>query len=418
VNDVNTFSAHYGLPLLNSSNFQQIVSPGTSNFPENRFDPQGWFGEETLDVEWVHAMAPGAKIVFAGGLNSQVPLDHALIDMIDNHRADVISNSWGIYGEANAPGQMRADEQAFEQAAAEGITVLFSSGDNGDVASITGLAQGSWPATSPYVTAVGGTSLALHDPSGSKDEWGWGTYISTLSGSTMSSGGASVTGTGWTPWPPPFVYGSGGGISVHFAQPSYQAGVVPTSLASTTTTASGATVTFASPHRVVPDISLDADPNTGVLVGETYQVSGDTLIDQGCTPLGGGYEYCERRLGGTSLASPLMAGIVALVDQAREAAGNGPIGFLNPAIYSLGYGSGAIRDVLAPASPTAVLRNTGSTGQTTTARTINSVPQGTTGPVTEGADSSLRTTANWDDVTGLGTPWAPNFVSALVNWQP
>jgi subtilase family serine protease len=417
VSDVNTFSQHYGLPLLNNSNFQQLGVPGTANFPENRFDPQGWFGEETLDVEWVHVMAPGAKIVFAGGQNSDVPLDHALINMIDNHTADIITNSWGIYGEPNAPGHIKADEQAFEQAAAEGISVLFSSGDDGDVAALTGLAQGSWPATSPYVTAVGGTSLALHDASGAKDEWGWGTYTATLTGSTMSNSGTAVTGTAWEPWPPTFLYGAGGGISVNFLQPGYQAGVVPTAVATSTTRADGSTVRFNSPHRVIPDIAMDADPNTGVLVGETYQISGDALIDAGCTPLGNGYEYCERRLGGTSLASPLFAGVVALVDQARKSAGKGPIGFLNPALYSTGSASAAIRDVLAPSAPTAVLRNTGATGQSTTLRTINSVPEGTTGPVIEGADTSLRTTAGWDDVTGLGTPWAPDFVTALVNWS-
>ena len=74
-----------------------------------------------------------------------------------------------------------------------------------------------------------------------------------------------------------------------------------------------------------------------------------------------------------------MAGIVALVDQAREQAGKGPIGFLNPAIYSLGSGSTAIRDVLPPGSPTAILRNSGdSSGIDDQLRTINSVPVGTT----------------------------------------
>jgi subtilase family serine protease len=59
VDDVNRFSANYGLPLLNASNFKQIVVPGTFNFPENQFDPAGWYGEESLDIEWVHAIAPG-----------------------------------------------------------------------------------------------------------------------------------------------------------------------------------------------------------------------------------------------------------------------------------------------------------------------------------------------------------------------
>ena len=413
VDDVNRFSANHGLPPLTSANFQQIVSPGKYNFPENRFDPRGWYGEESLDVDWVHAMAPDATIIYAGGQNSNAPLDHALIQLIDSHSVDIVTNSWGIDGEPKQYGHIQADERAFEQAATEGISVLFSSGDSGDVAASTGLAQGSWPATSPFVTAVGGTSLGLKDASGSKVEYGWGTYKSTLQGTVIAPDGTSVSGTAWSPWPAAYQYGSGGGISLNFAQPFYQAGVVPAALATSTTTATGATVTFASPHRVSPDISMDADPNTGALYGETYAVSGNALIDAGCTPLPNKQEYCERRIGGTSLASPLFAGMLALVDQARFASGKGPIGFVNPAIYHVGSGSAAITDVQAPTSPTGVLRNVGATGGVTTLRTLNSQPTGTTGPVIEGADSSLRTTNGYDDVTGLGTPSGSAFVAAL-----
>lgn len=417
VQDVNRFSANYGLPQLTSSNFQQIVVPGIYNFPENRFDPQGWYGEESLDVEWVHAMAPDATIVYAGANNSNAPLDHALIQMIDNHLVDIVTNSWGYTGEPNQYGHVQATERAFMQAAAEGISVLFSSGDEGDVAAATGIAQASYPASSSYVTAVGGTSLAVYDASGGKDEWGWGTYGSTLQGSTTSANGTVVTGTGWSPWPPTYRYGSGGGVSLHFPQPSYQAGVVPNSLSTRTTTASGQPVTLGTPHRVVPDISMVADPNTGVLVGETYKVSGDPLIDAGCTPLGNNLEYCERRIGGTSLSSPLFAGVLALVDQARFQAGRGAVGFVNPLLYNgtpIGgpHSMAAIEDVLPPSSPTAVLRNAGATGTTTTLRTINSTVDAN-GNVIEGADSSLRTTPNYDDVTGLGAPWAPAFVQSL-----
>ncbi|MBN9387514.1 MAG: S8/S53 family peptidase [Chloroflexi bacterium] len=425
VQDVNLFSAHYGLPLLDSSNFQQVVVPGTYNFPENRYDPQGWYGEESLDVDWVHAMAPGATIVYAGGQNSNQPLDHALIHLIDNNMVDIITNSWGITGEYTKNyGHIQADEKAFMQAAAQGISVLFSSGDDGDVAASRGLAMGSWPATSPWVTAVGGTSLALKDATGAKSEWGWGTYFSGLQGATISPNDYplnfpgtystthfAVNGSGWSPWPPGFLYGSGGGISLTFAQPDYQKGVVPTTLATSTTTASGQTVTFSSPHRVVPDVSMVGDPNTGVVYGETYAISGDTSIDAGCTKLTNQTEYCERRIGGTSLSSPLFAGVLALAVQANH----GRVGFVNPALYKLGSGNGAIVDVMPPTSPTALLRNTGTaTNPKTTLRTINSVPVGTSGQVVEGADSSLRTTAGWDDVTGLGTPYVPLLVQSLT----
>lgn len=408
--DLNLYSAHYGLP---QTTIEQHVTPGIYNFPENLLDPQGWYGEESLDVDAVHAIAPEATLVYAGGNNSFSPLDHALIDMIDNHRADIITNSWGIYGDPQQFGHVKSDELAFMQAAATGISVLFSSGDNGDVAAITGLAQGSWPSTSPYVTAVGGTSLMLQNAGGTKQEYGWGTYKSTLLGASSTDGYRTVTGTGWSPWPPSFVYGSGGGISRIFAQPAYQQGVVPTALATQAATASGATYTYSSPHRVTPDVSMVGDPNTGLLYGETYAISGDPLIDAGCTTLSARLEYCERRIGGTSLSSPLFAGVLALVDQARAANGLGTVGFVNPALY--GTARAGLVDVLAPATPTAVLRNAevDPTTLTTSLRTINSVPVGTTGPVIEGADTSLRTTSGYDNVTGLGTPAVMALVAAL-----
>ncbi|MDP9233813.1 MAG: S53 family peptidase [Actinomycetota bacterium] len=419
VADVNRFSDTYGLPdLVPGQNFTQIVHPGTYKVGESILDPQGWYGEESLDVEWVHALAPRANIIYAGANNNEVPLDHALESLIDSNRADIITNSWGVDGEYLAPGHLFAEEASFEQAAAQGISVLFSSGDNGDVAAQTGIAQGSWPATSPFVTAVGGTSLGVRNAGGSKYEWGWGTYKSLLDGSDNQTG-STVTGDAWDPWPPYFLYGSGGGISLHFAQPGYQAGVVPNDIATTTTTLSGQTITFSSPHRVTPDISLVGDPNTGALYGQTYDVSGDPYIDRGCTPLPGNQEYCLRRIGGTSLSSPLFAGVLALVNQAR----GDRLGFANPVLYAISPSSpgshGAIEDVLAPTSPTAVLRNQedyepdGTPVLHTSLRTINSTPTDTTGPVIEGADTSLRTTRAWDDVTGLGTPYVPNLVAAL-----
>jgi subtilase family serine protease len=347
-----------------------------------------------------------------------MPLDHALIHLIDSGLADIIINSWGVFGDALPFGHVQADERAFMQAAAQGISVLFSSGDDGDVAALVGLGSGSFPASSPYVTAVGGTSLGVLDASGNKLEWGWGSYTSTLQGAIIQTGGTLVTGTSFSNWPPEFFYGSGGGPSLLFAQPAYQQGIVPTALATTTVSASGSPVSLGAARRVVPDISLVGDPNTGVLYGQTYDVSGDALIDAGCVALSNKREYCERRVGGTSLSSPLFAGVLALVNQTRFAEGAGTIGFANPALYQLKVGSAAsgapIVDVRAPAGPTAVLRNNGSAAALTTLlRTINSVPVNST--VVEGADTSLRTAPGWDNVTGLGTPNGSSFVTSLAD---
>jgi subtilase family serine protease len=155
-----------------------------------------------------------------------------------------------------------------------------------------------------------------------------------------------------------------------------------------------------------------ADPNTGMLYGETYAISGDPLVDVGCTTVSVQLEYCERRIGGTSLASPLFAGVLALADQARATNGLGTIGFVNPALYTARTG---LVDVKAPTTATAVLRNVEVDPTTflTTLRTINSVPSSALGGVIEGADTSLRTTDGYDNVTGLGTPMVPGLVAAL-----
>ena len=156
--------------------------------------------------------------------------------MIDADQVDVITNSWGIYGEPTAPGQVKADEQAFQQAAAEGITVLFSSGDDRRRRiDLRGVAQGSWPATSPFVTAVGGTSLAPAGLHRCQGRMGLGHLHQPCFQEQHRSRRPAplVTGGAWSPWPPEFQYGSGGGISLLFPQPADQAGVVPDAIATT-----------------------------------------------------------------------------------------------------------------------------------------------------------------------------------------
>jgi len=427
VDDVNRFSVHYGLPLLTSSNFQQIVVPGTLNFPGTVQGPAQWYTEETLDIEWVHAIAPGSTIVFAGAQNASgvQPLPHALIHLIDNHLADIITNSWDFLGPVTQYGIVEPMEAAFMQAAAQGISVLFGSGDWGDnlILGSFSVAQAVWPPESPYVTAVGGTTLAIHDAAGDKDEWGWGTYVSNLLNSTVSADGTQVAGTSWSPWPPqPLLkFGSGGGAGADFAQPDYQQGVVPNLLSTTTVDLSGNAVTFSSPRRVVPDVAMNADfYSSGELVGETYTISGDPVANAGCVTLTSTTEYCELPYGGTSIASPKFAGVLALTNQARSAAGKAPVGFVNAALYRLHVGppgsSAALLDVLPPKTPIGSMVNYESSGiYQALLFTINSTATGTTGPVIEGADSSLRTTRGYDNVTGLGTPNVPAFIGAFTN---
>ena len=370
--DANEYSSRHGLPTFTHNQFTQVVAPGTFHHPERgqKQDPQGWYGEETLDVEAVHTMAPGANVVYVGAPNNFQDLDAALLHVVDRHLAQIVTNSYGWSTEALPRGFIKPYYSIMVQAAAEGIGVYFSSGDDGDEteSNADGVRTVDWPASSPWVTAVGGTSLANGPDNSYLFETGWGTRRAIL------------TDNAWNPTPPGvFLYASGGGTSRLFPQPAYQAGVVPDSLADY----------FGTGHkwRVVPDVALDGDPNTGMLIGQTQ-----TFPD-------GSVSYSEYRLGGTSLSSPLMAGVMALADQA---AGH-PHGFANPAIYAL-YGSGAYRDIVDPATTLAVVRvdyiNSvdATDGLRTSLRTMNET-------------QSLHTIPGYDDVTGVGTPNGAAFVN-------
>src|SRR6476646_3128707 len=141
---------------MNNQQFTQVVAPGTFHRPQNkRQDPQGWYGEETLDIEAVHGMAPGAKIVYVGAPNNYQDLDAAMNHIVDRQLAQIVTNSYGFSTELLPFGYIKPFEDTLIQAAAEGIGVYFSSGDNGDETSRSGFATTDWPASSPWVTAVG-----------------------------------------------------------------------------------------------------------------------------------------------------------------------------------------------------------------------------------------------------------------------
>jgi subtilase family serine protease len=416
-NDANHYSTNHGLPQLTYLNFTQLVPPGLYHVKANDpCGPQGWYEEETLDVEAVHSMAPGASIVY-GGVTCTDPGNAALYGMIDNHLADIVTNSYGFGGEALPVEFIESENQFFMQAAAEGMTIVFSSGDDGDVAAANGIASGSWEATSPYVTGVGGTSLALRDASGMKEEWGWGSYRAFLANAKVAADGRSIATSGIEP-PFAFYGGAGGGPSLSQLAPSYQA-KVPFSLSGFTTLRNGNTVPLETRHRVTPDIAMVADPYTGFLYGETYTKAGDPTFDSFCKSLSNATEYCEMGIGGTSLASPLFAGVLALVNQARFAHNKPAIGFVNPALYKLAVGpagttSSPIVDVHAPTMPAAVLR--GYVNDQTEVRvvTMNSAPSAHGTTTVQGADTSYLTTKGYDEVTGLGTPYVPALINALV----
>jgi subtilase family serine protease len=368
--DANQYSGLHGLPPVK---FQQSVPPGIFNAPaDDPCDPQGWYGEETLDVEAVHSMAPGANVLYVGGKDcNDESLIAAMNKIVDKRRAQIITDSYGDYGEDVPRGIVRAWNDTFRQAAIEGIGVYFSSGDSGDEIANIGTRATDFPADDPLVTAVGGTSLGVGQSDDYLFETGWGTSTSTL------------TNGDWAPAPPgDYLYGGGGGTSQLFREPGYQRGVVPRRIAR---------YFGGRPGRAVPDVATVGDPQTGMLVGQTQTFPDGTT------------KYSEYRIGGTSLSSPLFAGIMALADQA----GGTHHGFSNPLFYS-DAGSSVFRDVVDPNSQLAVVRNDyvngvdASDGTTTKLRSFN-----TTG--------TIRTAPGYDDVTGVGSPNGQAFLDAIAN---
>jgi len=173
--DVNQWSINRGLPPFKANQFTQVVAPGTYRHPERglKQDPQGWYGEETLDVEAVHGMAPGANVVYVGAPNNFQDLDAALNHVVDNHLAQIVTNSYGFNTELLPQGYILPVEDTILQGVIEGIGIYFSSGDNSDESLVEGYRTTDWPASSPFVTAVGGTTLAVGASNDYLFETGW-----------------------------------------------------------------------------------------------------------------------------------------------------------------------------------------------------------------------------------------------------
>jgi subtilase family serine protease len=377
LDDANTFATRHGQPAFAAGQFREIHPAGFRlGFDDTTANgdvcgEQGWYGEETLDVEAVHTMAPGANVLFVGGSSCEdFDLLQAVTSVVDGHLAQIITNSWGDVGELDPVFQadeVAAYNQLFVQAALEGIGVFFSSGDSGDESVNLGTPSPDDPASNPWVTAVGGTALGVGAHNDYLFETAWGTGRSLL----------SDAGDAWVPDPPgPFTSGSGGGISADFAEPFYQKKAVPRSLSD-------------GKHRVVPDVALLAEPSTGMLVGQTQ-----TFLD-------GSEKFGEYRIGGTSVASPLMAGVEALADQAAGRAH----GFVNPAVYEKAD-TGLFRDTVQPAVPLGTARVDNANGENPDDGLVFSFRA-------FNITLSLPAAPGYDDVTGFGTPFGSAYVFGI-----
>ncbi len=350
--DANELSSIQGEPQFKAGQYSETVM-GPFTLQDECGGEFGWNEEESLDVEAVHGMAPGANIHYVGAANCDTGIDDAVNYIIQNHLASIVSNSYGFAGEGGLGDEVAMEHSEFVQAAAEGIGFYYSTGDDGDNTSIGDpMPEPDFPATDPLVTAVGGTDLAINSNGSYKFETSWGDDLDSVNFATTPSSLSS-------PLPGGFIFGGGGGVSSLFTEPAYQKLAVPSKLAKL----NGSTA-----MRVIPDIAADADPETGFTIGLSDQADG--------VPFG------FVQIGGTSLAAPTIAGIQAVASQGRLF----PIGFANPLLYTLSLTGIAFHDVKPPSSTVAIVTNSG--------RSL----------LTLGDDSSLTSTKGYDDTTGLGTP--------------
>ncbi|WP_250501199.1 S53 family peptidase [Caballeronia sp. GAWG1-5s-s] len=238
-------------------------------------DPNGPDGEVMLDIEVAGAVAPGAKIVVYFAPNTDAGFLDAISTAIHDtkNRPSVISISWGGPESEWTPQALSAFDQAFQSAAALGITVCVASGDNGSGDGVNdGADHVDFPASSTYALGCGGTSLRANgNQSSSETVWNNG-----------AGGGAS-----------------GGGVSATFALPAWQEGLH-------VTRAGGQHSPLTK--RGVPDVAGDADPETGYEV----RVDGHNMV-----------------IGGTSAVAPLWAGLIARINAIKGA----PVGYINPQLY-------------------------------------------------------------------------------------
>jgi subtilase family serine protease len=275
--DLATFDTVFGLA---APKFNIIAPDGLTPFDQTNTDQVSWAGEITLDVEYAHAIAPGATIdlVLAKSDNDADLLD-AQRYVVSHSLGDVMSQSFGEAEQCMLPSIQQQTHQLFQQAAAKHITVFASSGDQGAAQptcdGTSFFKAASTPASDPNVTGVGGTIL-------------------DADGTT----GAYHGETAWNE--PDFAAAGGGGYSVLYGTPSYQR-------------------SLHLPSRGVPDVSYNAAIIGGVLAVWSSSGDGANLVFQ---------------FGGTSAGSPQWSGLVALADQF----GHHRIGMINDELYLLGQG--------------------------------------------------------------------------------
>jgi subtilase family serine protease len=395
--DVQVFSAAMGLP---PANLTIMGTPTASNFSTNA-NLAGWAAETTLDVEWVHAVAPGANIVLVvAPTNSFSDLFGAIITAASQKGVAAISNSWSGFDTAwfgiSAEYEFYHPADTLLQAiGAAGISVDFSTGDYGDNAKQLGglYTSTGWPASSPFATGVGGVSVALDSHKHIAWQTSWGTELTEIA-DTVALGSPPIDSAGPGPFNEGFDAGGTGGFSDAYPKPFWQAGVPGN-------------------RRGTPDISWVADPYTGV----------EIIFSTDSTGLDFGIEV----IGGTSVACPMFSALWGIATQRAHHL----LGQAAPRLYRLPPESGAITDIVNFSSPNNVTGTITDAGGTNPMRAtelsapLNNQPQFISAlynspfstrwfVLTFGVDSTLQTGPGWDVATGLGTPNGWAFVQAVA----
>jgi subtilase family serine protease len=358
-----TFDAFYGLPAVQLT---QVAPDGLTPFNPADGNMVGWAEEISLDVEWAHAIAPGAKIVLVlAKTNNDDDIVSALNYAINQSLGNVISMSFGENESCLGPALTTVYHNAFAAATAKHITLIASSADQG--AALSTCDGNSWvkavssPASDPLVTGVGGTELTVAK------------YCLASRGcdpSTHAAAGTYLSETAWNEGLPYGDYGNvfgfgtlsgGGGFSVVYGEPPYQEGVL-----------------HGGKHRAVPDVSYSAAVEHGVL---TYLAIPGIPNDY--------YLF-----GGTSAGAPQWAAITAIADQRAGTS----LGFLNTALYHIAEADKAYETLFHDVT----VGNNSSLQFDSVGNPVNII--------------GFNAGTGWDAATGVGSPKTPGIVDQLLHY--
>ena len=373
--DITNFQTLVGVPVRAP---QLVLVPGTGGSVIYAGDES----ESDLDLEYSSALGRGATVYFVYvGSDNNHDVSDALVYAITNRVASIITISYGYCELANSSTFLNTVNATLQQAAAQGQTVIASSGDSGSTSCYGyGVATTeqqaltvNFPASSQYVTGVGGTEFPLADTVSTNS-----TYFSAASGTDLVSSALSyIPEVVWNDDSTSQISSSGGGVSALFPRPTWQAGV---------------TGIPAGTFRLIPDLSLDS---SDVDAPYLYCSSDASLgVTGSCS---NGFRDANSKYltaaGGTSFAAPMFAGMLSVISQALNANG---LGLINPTIYGLASNS------------------------TTYGQAFHDITSGTNGctaaptsvPCTTTNAASYPATVGYDEATGLGSIDLNNLLKA------